>query len=190
MLVLIAGLVLFLGAHCVSFIAPHWRDRMVLLVGAPQWKGLYALIASVGFVAIIWGYGAARHSPVTLYVPPFWLHYATFILMLPVFPLALAAYLPGKIKTAARHPLLAATKCWATAHLLSNGTLAAVLLFGSFLAWAIIDRISLKNRVQAPIQTLPASAFNDAIAVIGGLALYVLFVWRLHLWLIGVQPLV
>jgi uncharacterized membrane protein len=83
-----------------------------------------------------------------------------------------------------------ATKFWATAHLLSNGSLAAVLLFGSFLVWAGIDRISLKRRVQAPIQTLPASSFNDAIAVIGGLALYVLFVWRLHLWLIGVQPLV
>jgi uncharacterized membrane protein len=190
MLILVAGLVLFLGAHCVSIIAPHWRDRMVLLVGALQWKGLYALIAIVGFAAIIWGYGLAADSPVTLYTPPYWLHYATFVLMLPVFPLVLAAYLPGKIKAATRHPLLAATKFWATAHLLSNGTLAAVLLFGSFLAWAIVDRISLKNRVQAPIQTLPASAFNDAIAVIVGLSLYVVFVWRLHLWLIGVQPLV
>jgi uncharacterized membrane protein len=110
--------------------------------------------------------------------------------MVPVFPLALAAYLPGRIKTAARHPLLAATKFWAAAHLLANGSLAAVLLFGSFLAWAVVDRISLKHRVQAPIPTLPAAAFNDAIALVGGLALYILFVWRLHLWLIGVQPLV
>lgn len=190
MLILIVGLVLFLGAHSVSIIAPYWRDRMALLVGALQWKGLYALISIAGFVAIIWGYSRARQSPVILYMPPFWLRYATFALMLPVFPLALAAYLPGKIKTATRHPLLAATKFWATAHLLSNGTLAAVILFGSFLAWAIADRISLKHRVQAPIQTLPATGFNDAIAVIGGVALYVLFVWRLHLWLIGVQPLI
>jgi uncharacterized membrane protein len=189
MLILIAGLVLFLGAHSVAIVAPYWRDRMALLMGQIQWKGLYAVISILGFVAIIWGYGIARHSPLILYAPPFWLRYVTFFLMLPVFPLALAAYLPGEIKTATRHPLLAATKFWAAAHLLSNGSLAAVILFGSFLAWAVVDRISLKQRVQAPIQTLPASPFNDTIAVIGGLTLYILFVWRLHLWLIGVRPI-
>jgi uncharacterized membrane protein len=188
MLILIAGLALFFGAHAVSIFAPFWRDRVLLLVGPLQWKGLYALIATAGFLALIWGYGVARQAPIVLYTPPFWLRYATFVLMLPVFPLALAAYLPGKIKTATRHPLLAATKLWATAHLLSNGSLAAILLFGSFLAWAIADRISLQRRVQAPIHTLPASKFNDAIALIGGLALYIAFAWRLHLWLIGVQP--
>jgi uncharacterized membrane protein len=189
MLILTAGLLLFFASHSVAIVAPYWHDRMALHIGALEWKGLYAVISIAGFAAIIWGYGLARQSPVTLYAPPFWLRYATFVLMVPVFPLALAAYLPGKIKTATRHPLLAATKLWATAHLLSNGTLAAVLLFGSFLAWAVADRISLKRRAQAPIHTLPASSFNDAIAVIGGLALYILFVWRLHLWLIGVQPL-
>jgi uncharacterized membrane protein len=189
-LVLIVGLLLFFAPHAVSIIAPHWRDRMALLLGQLQWKSLYAVIATAGFAAIIWGYGLARQSPAILYVPPFWLRYATFVLMLPVFPLALAAYLPGRIRTATRHPLLAATKFWATAHLLANGTLAGVLLFGSFLAWASIDRISLKRRAPAPIPTLPASSLNDAIAVIGGLALYVRFVWRLHLGLIGVQPLV
>jgi len=185
---LIAGLVLFFGAHAVSIVAPFWRNRMVLLVGSLQWKGLYALIAIVGFAALIWGYGSARQTPIIVYTPPFWLRYATFVFMLPVFPLALAAYLPGKIKAATRHPLLAATKLWASAHLLSNGTLAAVLVFGAFLVWAVADRISLQRRVPTPIHTLPASRFNDAIAVSGGLALYVLFVWRLHLWLIGVQP--
>lgn len=190
MLILIVGLVLFFGAHSVAIVAPYWRDRMVLLMGIPQWKSLYAVIAIAGFVAIIWGYGITRQSPTILYTPPFWLRYAPFVLMVPVFPLVLAAYLPGKIKAATRHPLLAATKFWASAHLLSNGELAAVLLFGSFLAWAVADRIALKRRVHWPIQTLPVSSFNDAIAVIGGLALYVLFVWRLHLWLIGVQPIV
>jgi uncharacterized membrane protein len=188
MLVLIAGLALFFAAHSVSIAAPFWRDRMVLLVGALQWKGLYALIAIGGFAALVWGYSLARHSPISVYAPPFWLRSATFVLMLPVFPLALAAYLPGKIKTATRHPLLAATQLWATAHLLSNGSLAAVFLFGSFLAWALADWISLQRRVPAPMHTLPASRFNDTIAVGGGLALYILFVWRLHLWLIGVQP--
>jgi uncharacterized membrane protein len=189
MLVLIAGLVLFFGAHSIAIIAPYWRDRMALLMGTPQWKGLYAVISVAGFLAIIWGYGLARQSPVSLYAPPPWLRYATFVLMLPVFPLAFAAYLPGKIKATIRHPLLAAIKLWATAHLLSNGTLPAVLLFGSFFAWAIADRIALKRRKQAPVHALPAAAFNDAIALVGGVALYVLFVWRLHVWLIGVQPL-
>jgi uncharacterized membrane protein len=190
MLVLILGLLLFFGAHSVAIVAPYWRDRMVLLMGAPQWKGMYAMISLAGFLAIIWGYGLARHSPVSLYVPPAWLRYGTFVLMLPVFPLALAAYLPGKIKTTTRHPLLAAIKLWATAHLLSNGTLPAVLLFGSFLAWAIADRIALKKRRnQPPIEALAAASRNDAIALVGGVALYVLFVWRLHVWLIGVQPL-
>lgn len=190
MLVLIVGLLLFFGPHSVAIVAPHWRERMGLLMGPLQWKGLYALISAAGFVAMIWGYGLASRSAVILYMPPMWLRYATFVLMLPVFPLALAAYLPGRIRTATRHPLLAATKFWACAHLLSNGSAAAVLLFGSFLAWAIADRIALKRRPQGPIQTLPASVYNDVIAVAGGLALYVLFVWRLHLWIIGVQPLV
>jgi uncharacterized membrane protein len=189
MLILIAGLVLFFAPHWVSIVAPFWRDRMTLLVGTLQWKGLYAVISLIGFVAIIWGYGLARHAPTILYTPASWLRYVSVVLMAPAFPLALAAYLPGKIKAAIRHPLLAATKLWATAHLLSNGSLAAVLLFGSFLVWAVVDRISLKNRVQRPIETLPASKFNDAIAVLGGLALYVLFIWRIHFWLIGVAPL-
>jgi uncharacterized membrane protein len=190
MLILIAGLALFFAAHSVSIVAPFWRDRMVLLVGPLQWKGLYAVVAIAGFIALVWGYGLARQTPTILYTPPLGLRYVSFVLMLPVFPLALAAYLPGKIKTAVRHPLLAATTLWAAAHLLSNGTLAAVLLFGSFLAWAVVDRISMQRRVPALTPTLPASRLNDAIAVGGGLALYVLFVWRLHLWLIGVQPLV
>jgi uncharacterized membrane protein len=188
MLVLIAGLALFFAAHSVAIVAPFWRDRMVLLVGQLQWKGLYALTASVGFVALICGYGLARRAPSIVYVPPLWLHYATFVLMLPVFPLALAAYLPGRIQRATRHPLLAATALWATAHLLATGTLAALLLFGSFLAWASVDQISLRRRHAVPIQALPVSRFNDAIAIAGGIALYFVFVWRLHAWLIGVQP--
>src|ERR1700689_742925 len=102
MLILLAGLVLFLGAHSVAIIAPYWRDRMALLMGQNQWKGLYAVISIAGFAAIIWGYSLARQSPEVLYTPPFWLRYASFVLMVPVFPLALAAYLPGKIKTATR----------------------------------------------------------------------------------------
>jgi uncharacterized membrane protein len=188
MLLLFAGLVLFFAAHSVSIVAPFWRDRMVLLVGSLQWKGLYSLVAIAGLTALVWGYGIARGRPIVLYTPPEWLRGVTFLLMLPVFPLLLAAYLPGKIKAKTRHPMLAATQLWAIAHLLSNGTLAAVLLFGSFLAWALADRVAIQRRAGAFVHTLPPARFNDAIAVIGGLALYVLFIWRLHWWLIGVQP--
>jgi uncharacterized membrane protein len=125
---------------------------------------------------------------VVLYSPPGWLRYITFLLMLPVFPLLIAAYLPGRIKTAMKHPLLNAVKFWALAHLLSNGMLADVLLFGGFLVWAGVDRISLKRRVQA-VPSAPAGRFNDLIAVVAGLALYILFIGWAHLRLFGVSPL-
>jgi uncharacterized membrane protein len=112
--------------------------------------------------------------------------------MLPVFVLLLAPYLPGRIKAMAKHPMLLAVKLWALAHLLANGTLADVLLFGGFLAWAVVDRISVKRREKAGLlrqaPALPASGANDAIALIGGLALYVVFVLWAHAWLIGVRP--
>jgi len=112
------------------------------------------------------------------------------ILMLPVFPLFIAAYLPGRIKTAAKHPMLAAVKFWAFAHLLANGTLADVLLFGGFLAWAVVDRISLKRRStpQAP-PSAPPGRWNDAIAVVLGLAIYALLIGWAHARLFGVSPL-
>jgi uncharacterized membrane protein len=106
-----------------------------------------------------------------------------------VFPLIFAAYLPGRIKTATKHPMLAAVKFWAFAHLLSNGTLGDVLLFGAFLAWAVVDRISLKRRPVQALRTAPAGPFNDLIAVVLGLLVYALFIGWAHRWLIGVSPL-
>jgi uncharacterized membrane protein len=110
----------------------------------------------------------------------------TILLMLPVFPLLFAAHLPGRIKTAMKHPMLAAVKIWAVAHLLANGMLADVLLFGGFLLWAALDRVSLKHRAVRPIKTAPPSPWNDAIAVVGGLAVYILTLLWLHRMLIGV----
>ncbi len=188
MTLLILGLVLFLGVHSVSIVAPAWRNA-VAARREKAWKGAYALIAIAGFALIVYGYGIARQSPVLLYAPPTWLRHVSLLLMLPFFVLLLAAYLPGRIKAATKHPMLAATKLWALSHLLANGALADVLLFGGFLAWAVADRISLKRRVQRPIPGAPPSAANDLIAVVGGLALYGLFVWRAHAWLIGVSPL-
>lgn len=188
MTLLVLGLVLFLGIHSVSIVAPAWRDAQAAR-HEKAWKGLYTLVAVTGFVLIVYGYGLARQAPVVLYAPPTWLRHVALLLMLPFFTLLLAAYLPGRIKTATKHPMLAATKLWALSHLLANGTLADVLLFGGFLAWAVLDRISFKRRVQRPIPGAPPSAANDLIAIVGGLALYGLFMWRAHAWLIGVSPL-
>ena len=185
---LIAGLVLFLGVHSIAMVSPSFRARAIQRVGEGAWKGLYALISLVGFVLICYGFGLARQAPVVLYSPPTWLRHVTFLIMLPVFPLVLAAYLPGRIKAAAKHPMLAAVKFWAFAHLLANGSLADVLLFGGFLVWAGVDRMSLKRRVQA-VPAAPAGRFNDLIAVVAGLALYVLFIEWAHLRLFGVAPL-
>jgi uncharacterized membrane protein len=189
MLILIAGLIVFLGAHSIAIVAPHWRNRMVLLIGEGTWKGTLGLLNLVGFILIVVGFVHSRQAPVLLYVPPAWLRHVTFLLMLPVFPLLIAAYLPGKIRARSKHPMLVAVKLWATAHLLANGMLADVLLFGSFLLWAIIDRISLKRRAPAPIRNTPPSGYYDLLAVVLGLALYGLFLFKLHAVLFGVSPL-
>ena len=191
-LLLILGLVLFLGIHSVSIVSASGRHRLVQQMGEGPWKGLYSLVSLAGFVLIVVGYGAAREAPVVLYTLPNGFRHLAAVLMLPVFVLLLAAYLPGRIQRAAKHPMLLAVKLWALAHLLANGTLADVLLFGGFLAWAVVDRISVKKRAAAgllrPGPVLPGSKANDAIALVGGLGLYVLFVVWAHAWLIGVRP--
>src|SRR5690606_13802301 len=129
--------------------APRWRHELAHRVGEGPWKGLYTLVALAGFGLMVAGYSAVRQHPVLLWTPPVAMRHVAALLMLPVFVLLLAAYLPGRIQRAARHPMLVAVKLWALAHLLANGGLADVLLFGGFLAWAVADRISLKRRAQA-----------------------------------------
>jgi uncharacterized membrane protein len=189
MTLLIVGLVLFLGIHSIAIVAPAYRDAQAaqrLLA----WKGIYTVISIVGFVLLIYGYGMARQSPVVVWNPPTFMRHVALVVMLPVFPLLLAAYMPGRIKTAAKHPMLLAVKLWALAHLLANGMLADLVLFGAFLVWAVADRIAVKRRaVPRPIPGAPPSPANDLIAVVAGLALYVLFVLWAHQKLIGVSPL-
>lgn len=186
MTTLIIGLMLFLGVHSISNVVPGWRDRCAAAVGEKAWQGLYALVALIGLVLIVRGFGIARQTPMIVYVPPAWLRDTAIVLLAPVFPLLLAAYLPGKIRSTVRNnPMLVATKLWALAHLLANGALADIVLFGSFLAWGAFTRVSLKFRTPRPVPTLPASSANDAIALIGGLALYFAFIYGVHLWLIG-----
>jgi uncharacterized membrane protein len=192
MLVLVLGLVVFLGVHSVSIVAPHWRAATIARVGEKPWKGLYSIAAGVGLALVIVGYGMARRDPVVLYAPPAALRHLALLVMVPVFPLLFAAYLPGRIRAAAKHPMLLAVKLWALAHLLANGTLADVLLFGGFLAWAVADRLAVKRRSAVEAHAVPGAPprpYNDAIAVAVGLLVYVALVLRGHRWLIGVSPL-
>ncbi|MDM0080897.1 NnrU family protein [Variovorax sp. J31P179] len=190
MSLLVIGLVLFLGIHSVSIVAPAWRDAQVARRGERAWKGMYALASLAGLLLLIHGYGQARLTPVVLYTPPAGMRHLALLLMLPVFPLLFAAYLPGRIQRAARHPMLLAVKLWATAHLLANGTLADVLLFGAFLAWAVADRISVKRRaVPRSVPGAPPSAVNDIVVVVGGLGVYAAFLFKVHGWLTGMPLL-
>ena len=192
MSMLVAGLLIFLGVHSTSIFAPAWRNAQLATRGEAVWKGAYALLSLIGFALIVHGYGVARGNPVVLYEPPAFLRHVAWTLMLPVFTLLLASKLPGRISAVTKHPMLVAVKLWALAHLLANGTLASTLLFGSFLAWAVVDRVSLKRRPIAPATGAPATAppgrFNDAVAIVAGLGLYAAFLGVLHLWLIGVSP--
>jgi uncharacterized membrane protein len=188
MFYLVLGLVLFLGVHSLSIVAPGWRDRTAARLGN-AWMGLYSLVSIAGFVVIIWGYGIARRNPMMLYVPPAWTQYVTAVLMLPVFPLFLAAYFPGRIKAALQHPMLISVMLWGLAHLITTGTLANVVLFGGFLAWAVVDRISYRWRTPRPNPGAPPSNLNDGIAIVAGLVIYAVFEHWLHARWIGVQPL-
>ena len=193
MTTLLVGLILFFGVHSVSIVSRRWRDSMASRIGPGVWRVLYSVVSLLGFYLIVRGYSLARHDPVVLYQTPHVMRYVTAVLMLPVFPLLIAAYAPGRIKAAVKHPMLAATKLWALAHLLVNGTLADVLLFGGFLLWAAADRVAVSRR-PAPARQMfggkerARSKGPDVIAIVVGLALYVLFLGWAHVRLFGVVP--
>lgn len=188
MFMLIAGLIVFLGVHSAQIFG--LKGGLVARLGANGYKGAYSVASLVGLVLIVMGYGAARaEGSMQLYNPPAFLHPVTLILMMIAMVLLATMKIPGRIQAAVKHPMLAAIKVWALAHLLSNGDLASVLLFGSFLAWAVIDRISVKRRpvdVIALEKARAAPVFNDLIAVVIGATLYVVFALWLHPILFGV----
>ncbi|WP_428642551.1 NnrU family protein [Roseibium sp.] len=190
MTLLVAGLVLFLGIHSLPMV-PSVRGGLQSKLGENGYKGLFALVSFAGFGLLIYGYGLARMdgSPI-LYDPPLWARHLTMLLMLPVFIFLVAAYVPCRIKVALKHPMLVAVKLWAFAHLLANGDLASVLLFGGFLVWAVVDRISVKRRGPGAGQLAFVSGkpgkLSDIGVILAGLVVYGLFVWKLHPLLIGV----
>ena len=188
MIWLLAGLVLFLGVHSVRMVAPAFRDRMIAQRGEGAWKGIYSVLALIGFVLLVWGYGQARLVAPLLYEPPVWMKHIATPLMLFSMIFLVASQLPaGRIKKAVKHPMLLAVKIWALAHLLANGDLASLVLFLTFLGWAVWNRIAVKRRGDPVFETV--SVRNDVIAVVAGTALTVWFIVQLHAWLIGVPLL-
>lgn len=195
MLVLILGLLLFLGVHSVSIVAPAGRDRLVAKMGEGAWKGLYSLVSAVGLGLIVWGYGLARENPVLVYSLPGGMRHLAALVLLPVFVLLLAAYLPGRIQRATKHPMLLAVKLWALGHLLAQsvtgGSLADILLFGGFLLWAVLSFRAARGRDRAEGTVYPrGEGLRTAIVVVIGVGAWAAFALKLHLSLIGVAPFV
>ena len=191
MTTLILGLILFLGIHSVRIVADGWRSRFIAARGPLPWKGLYTVIAIAGFVLICVGFGQARQQPVVLWSPPRWTHDLAAVLTLLAFILFTAAYVPGNgIKTRVKDPMVLGVKCWAAGHLLANGTLADVVLFGSFLVWSVLDFRAVRQRRRAGTEPAiaPAKRGRSAIAVVVGVLAWMLFALHLHQPLIGVAP--
>lgn len=190
MTLLFLGLLIFLAAHSVRIVAEPWRTATRERLGENAWKGILSLVSIAGFVLIVWGYGQARLSPVVLWTPPVATRHAAALLTLVAFVLLAAAYVPRNgIKARLRHPMVLGVKVWALAHLLANGNLADVLLFGGFLAWAAMSFRAARARDRAAGTVYPAgTAPATAATVVAGLAAWAGFAFWAHAAWIGVRP--
>lgn len=190
MAILILGLLIFIGVHSVRLVSPLWRDAQVARFGEQGWRGIYSVASLVGFVLIVWGYGIARRTPTLLWMPPTGVRHLTALLVAVAFVLIVAAYVPGnRIKRMIGHPMMAGTAIWALGHLLANGTLNAVVLFGVFLVWGTVGALVCRGRDRAAGVRYPAGALaGDVKVVVIGLVAWAIFALVLHRWLIGVSP--
>jgi uncharacterized membrane protein len=191
MAILIIGLIIFLGLHSLRVVADPWRARQVAALGEIRWKALYSIGSLAGLVLIVWGFARARVDTPVIWTPPMWLHTVTALLVLVSFVLVVAAYVPGtRIKAALGHPMTLGVKTWAFAHLLSAGTLADIVLFASFLIWAVVLFPSARRRDRTAGLKPPAGSIGrDALAVVIAVIAWVVFGAYLHQWLIGVRPM-
>jgi len=186
--ILILGLIVFLGCHVFL----TFRDTRAVLIArfGFGYRVLFSLVSLVGLALIVWGYADYRaHEWIAVWTPPGFMRHITVGLMLIASILAVANYIPSHIRDKAKHPMLAAIKTWAFAHLLANGDLGSILLFGSFLAWAIYAYISAKRRADAPSRKSPGGWRNDLIAVVGGVVLFLALGYVFHPYVIGVAVL-
>jgi uncharacterized membrane protein len=195
---LILGLILFLGAHSVRIFADDWRTRTIEARGEKVFKGIYTLVALLGFYLLVVGYGAARLETVALWNPPRFTKHISILLMLFSSILLVAAYIPrNHFKMRLRHPMVLSVKVWALSHLIANGNLADVLLFGTFLIWAVLNFRSARARDRAQVQLSDASEdarlkpnlFATLIALFGGMALWAVITFVLHAKVVGVAPM-
>jgi uncharacterized membrane protein len=188
---LVLGLVIFLGVHSVRIFADPWRTAQIARIGDGRWKGLYTIASLIGLALIVWGYGQVRLNPVVLWHPPLWTRHLAAPLTLIAFILIVAGNMPGtRIRARLGSPMVLGVKLWAFAHLLANGTLAAVVLFGSFLLWAVADFASARRRDRAAGTVYPVGSIGrDIAAVVVGVIAWALFAFYLHGLLIGVRPL-
>ena len=181
---LILGLVLFLGVHSVRIFANDWRTQVIAQRGENAWKGLYSVLSVIGLVLVVWGYGLARQQPVLLWQPPVMMKHLNSL-----FTLA-AAYVPrNHFKARLHHPMVLGVKVWALAHLLSNGYLADVVLFGAFLLWSVLSFRAARARDRAAGTIYPSgNALATGITAVVGTVLWLVFTLWLHVLLIGVRP--
>jgi len=187
---LLAGLVLFLGVHSVRIVADGWRTQTLVRVGEGFYKGVYSLLSLAGFALIVYGFGVARETPTMLWMPPVGMRHAASLLTLLAFILLAAAYVPRNgIKARVHHPMVLGVKSWALAHLLANGSVAHVVLFGAFLAWGVLDFIASRRRDRVHGTQYPAGTVSaTAITVLVGVIAWAAFAFKLHGWLIGIRP--
>ncbi|WP_175716110.1 NnrU family protein [Burkholderia anthina] len=190
MLVLILGLAIFLGVHSIRIVADGWRTAMIARIGEKGWKAGYAIASIVGFVLIVRGYGLARETVTLLWVSPVGVRHLTGVLTAVAFVLIAAAYVPrNRIKPLVHHPMLAGVMVWAVAHLLVNGTLHAVVLFGAFFVWSLVDFVVSRARDRRDgVRYPPGRLSGDVIAVVAGHIVWAGFALFLHGPLIGVRP--
>ena len=187
LLVMILGLTLFLGVHTLTT-RRKLRARVIASTGEGGYKMGYALASFAGLALIIWGFALYRATGwINVWNPPTALRHLSVALMLPAVILVVASYIRGRIYTTLKHPMLAGIKLWAAAHLLANGDLGSIVLFGSFLAWAVYDRISLKHRSDAGAPPIPVGGpGNDLIAIAVGVVAYLALAFAFHPVVIGV----
>jgi uncharacterized membrane protein len=189
---LVLGLALFFATHALPM-APALRERARQLISANVYQLVFSLLSAAALILIVIGYGQMRaHARLDpqIWTPPVGLRHVTMLLMLPAMVLLVAAYVPSRIRSAAQHPMLAGVALWAFAHLLANGNLASVILFGGFLGWAVIDRISVGRRhALGPLGARAGTLSGDIAATVGGLTIYLFMIFFGHRWLIGVPLL-
>jgi uncharacterized membrane protein len=186
MLVLILGLIVLLGTHAVRMLAPGFRDAQ-LAANPRRWKIGYSVVSALGLVLVIVGWVIYRPLAPEVIDVPAWGRHLTQLLVLAAFILVLASFLPaGRIKATLRHPLMIGVALWAFGHLLANGDLASLILFGAILLFMLVDLVAVFGR-KAPAPAFEAVQ-HDIVAVVGGLLAYALFAFVLHEMLFGVSP--